>query len=173
MSKRGANSSLKSNSPTVASGHQPGGLADSSRWLKQAKTTGTNRKRVAPRRDARISKRISCIPLSSGTPSGCDHSSFLNRWSSLRYDHRLLSRNPPGCKSCLVFLLSLPLCRRRRRLGQINSGVEDFRLFCLLVFSHDDGKPFLLSTVLALKKADCAFAFLIFSVAEASLLIGC
>ena len=87
---------LKCHSPIVASGHQPGGLADSSRWLKRSENHRNNRLRDAPRRGARISKRISFMQFSSGTPSGCNHSCLLNRWSSLRYDHRLLSCSPSG-----------------------------------------------------------------------------
>jgi hypothetical protein len=55
----------ESESQVDASAHQPGGLADSSRWLQRSENHRTNQKRVAPRRGARNLKEN--LALSSGT----------------------------------------------------------------------------------------------------------
>jgi hypothetical protein len=39
------------------------------------------------------------VTPSSGTPCGVQSLYEVVRWSSLRFDHRLLSRNPSGCNS--------------------------------------------------------------------------
>src|SRR5947208_3393558 len=73
-----------------ASSRQPEGLQDSSRWSK----------RSADHRIGQV-KRCTlkgCYEISqSCTHSGCELF-FSNpfRWSTLRFDHRLLSRSPSG-----------------------------------------------------------------------------
>jgi len=73
--------------------------------VAQRKTTGTNQKRVA-RSGARISKKI-LQPFTSGTVEVLLFLVASNRWPSLRYDHRLLSRNPLGCTNRTSNLKSL------------------------------------------------------------------
>src|SRR6478735_7938809 len=43
----------------------------------------------------------------SGTPSGCDLNTIAYRWSSLRFDHRLLSCNPSGCLVVVAILITI------------------------------------------------------------------
>src|SRR5436190_10223349 len=67
---------------------QPEGLRESSRWSEN------HQYRVVP---TRTLKGCQTSPQESCTHAGC--CSYFNafRWSSLRSDHRLLSRSPSGC----------------------------------------------------------------------------
>src|SRR6267142_784883 len=71
-----------------------------------------------------------------------------------------------------VIRLYPKLARRRwRRLGQVDAGVEDVSLLCLLVLGQHYRQAFLLVAVLARKKTDCSLALLIFNVAHTTLLV--
>ncbi len=68
-------------------------------------------------------------------------SACLNRWSSLRYDHRLLSLNPAGCT---VFLPPQPA----KAINEIKHNNRDQRN------NHRQGECFVVSTCLD-RVVDC------------------
>jgi hypothetical protein len=58
-------------------GHQPEGLADSSRWLKRSENHRNKFKKELYPEGVRESQTISGMPFSSGTPSGCGRPTAL------------------------------------------------------------------------------------------------
>src|SRR6185503_2002506 len=76
--------------------HQPGGLEDSSRWLKQSENHRNKSKKELHPEGVRESQTESLQVFLIWHPTGVRSSSCINRWSSLLYDHRLLSDNPRG-----------------------------------------------------------------------------
>src|SRR6266850_3339449 len=78
-----------------ASGHQPGGLTDSSRWLKRSENhRGKSEKSCTTKWCENLEENL--LRASHLAPRRGATSSCLNRWSSLHYDHGLLSRPPSG-----------------------------------------------------------------------------
>jgi len=77
--------------------HQPRGLADSSRWLKRSENhRNKSEKSCTPKGYENLKENL-LRTLLIWHPIGVRSFLPLNRWSALRYDHRLLSRNPLGC----------------------------------------------------------------------------
>src|SRR6185437_2140975 len=75
---------------------QPGGLAESSRWLKRSENHRNKSEESCTSKRCESLKQNLLQAFLIWHPVGVRYSSCLNRWSSLRYNHRLLSGNPPG-----------------------------------------------------------------------------
>jgi len=81
---------------------QPEGLRESSRW---SECSEDHRYRVVPMRTL---KGCQTSLRGSRTPPGCCCYFHAFRWSTLRYDHRLLSVSPSGCTFQVSQLYEMP-----------------------------------------------------------------